>query len=69
MVRKRRTLINQQGAMETKPQRKKDFVDIILLSKVGAEMKQKHEDFVAKKTNEPKKHRRFCFYRMRMAVA
>lgn len=45
MVQKRRALISQQGATETgstiAPQRKKDFVDIILLSKVG----KKEENF------------------------
>lgn len=36
VVQRRRALITHQRATETEPRRKKDFVDIILLSKVGA---------------------------------
>lgn len=35
VVQKRRALISQQKETETAPKRKKDFVDIILLTKVG----------------------------------
>lgn len=36
VVQRRRAMISQQRASEPEPRRKKDFVDIILLSKVGA---------------------------------
>lgn len=36
VVQRRRALISHQRATEPEPRRKKDFVDIILLSKVGA---------------------------------
>lgn len=52
MVQKRRALISQQGATETgstiATQRKKDFVDIILLSKVGTKEENFRDTFPPK---------------------
>lgn len=39
VVQKRRALIGQQKGSESAPQRKKDFVDIILLTKVREKKK------------------------------